>query len=59
MTLTKTEAINKAKRELAATGETQFIVRRGDEYRVHPASEKTPRGYRVAEMISPGNVQNF
>jgi hypothetical protein len=57
--MTKNEAIETAKKNLAETGTTQFVLRRGDKYNVFPATAPTPQGWKTAEMISRGNVQNY
>lgn len=53
------EAIQLAKIGLAKSPATQVILRRGSEYKVQSISHETPRGWKVAEMLSLGNVQNF
>ena len=57
--MTKAEAIEAAKIRLSATGSTQEILRRGDMYDTQPSGYRPPRGWKVAEMISKGNVQNY
>ena len=57
--MTKPEAITEAKKNLTATGTTQFILRRGDNYKVFPADQPTPSGWKTAEMISRGNVHAY
>jgi len=52
------EAIEEAKKRLADTGQTQAVLRRGTNYKVD-SNSWPPRGWRIAEMIGPGNVQNF
>ena len=52
------EAIEEAKKRLADTGQTQAVLRRGTNYKVD-SNPWPPRGWRIAEMIGPGNVQNF
>ena len=57
--MTKAEAIEQAKAELAKTGVTQIVTRRGDNYNSVPTTAVLPRGHRPAEMISTGNVHNY
>ena len=57
--MTKPEAIKEAKENLSATGITQFVMRRGDKYQVFPSDKPYPQGWKTAEMISRGNVQNY
>jgi hypothetical protein len=57
--MTKPEAIAEAKKNLAETGITQFIGRRGDKYNVFPADRQGPNGWKVAEMVTRGNVHNY
>ena len=56
--MNKKEAIEEAKKALSATGLTQTIMRRGDDYQLQTTTF-CPRGWKVAEMISTGNVHNF
>jgi hypothetical protein len=58
-TMTKPEAITEAIKKLDETGGTQFVLRRGDNYKVFPASEPTPNNWKTAEMISRGNVHAY
>jgi 5,10-methylenetetrahydrofolate reductase len=57
--MTKQEAIEQAKQELAKTGVTQFVLRRGDKYQVFPSDRPSPQGWKTAEMISKGNVHAY
>ena len=57
--MTKNEAITEAIERLAETGVTQFVGRRGDKYNVFPADRAGPNGWKVAEMISRGNVHAY
>ncbi len=57
--MTKTEAIQEAKANLATSGVTQFILRRGEQYKVFPADKPTPQGWKTAEMIAKGNVHAY
>jgi predicted ThiF/HesA family dinucleotide-utilizing enzyme len=57
-TMKLSEAIEEAKKRLADTGQTQAVLRRGTNYKVD-SNPWPPRGWRIAEMIGPGNVQNF
>lgn len=55
--MTRKEAVKKAV-EHADTGGLGCVLRRGEKYKFQ-ACILAPRGWRVAEMIGPGNVQNF
>jgi hypothetical protein len=57
--MTKQEAIVAAKSELAKTGITQFVLRRGDKYGVFPADRPSPQGWKTAEMISKATVHAY
>jgi len=57
--MTKQEAIAEAIKRLDATGETQFIDRRGDEYAINYSHGISPRGWKCAEMIKQTNVHAY
>ena len=57
--MTKEEAINIAKQRLAESGETQYVMRRGDEYKPFLASDHQSRGWRIVEFIAIGNAHNY
>ncbi len=60
--MTRNEAIEHAKKALAETGVTQYVVRRGDKYNLYSETAwvfAPSRGWKVAEVISRGNVHNF
>lgn len=52
----KDNAIRLAVDAVNATKQTHYVLRRGDAY---DASVGTRHGWKVAEMISTGNVHNF
>jgi hypothetical protein len=57
--MTKDEAITAAIQNLSQSGVTQCVLRRGDSYGVFPIDQPTPKGWKVAEMISQGNVHAY
>jgi hypothetical protein len=57
--MTKQEAIDKAVWQLESTGITQYVTRRGNKYDVLPADRPSSRGWKIAEMISSGNVHAY
>ena len=54
--MNRTDAVSLAVRVVKQSGTTQHVLRRGDKYEVGSADRK---GWKVAEMIGPGNIQNF
>jgi hypothetical protein len=54
--MNRTEAVSLAVRVVKQSGTTQHVLRRGDKYDVGASDRK---GWKVAEMIGTGNVQNF
>jgi uncharacterized protein YbdZ (MbtH family) len=57
--MNKNEAIEGAVKIVKNTGVTQFVARRGSQYAVYTSQAPTPRGWKVAEMISKGNIHNY
>ena len=58
--MTKPEAITEAIKKLDETGTTQFVQRRGNDYKVFPGNAPMPSGWgRGSEMISRGNVHAY
>jgi len=57
--MTRKEAVSEAVSKVTESGFTFDVLRRGDAYRVQMTAYGAPRGWKVAEMIGPGNVQNY
>ena len=57
--MTKPEAIQEAIKELDYTGITQFVMRRGDSYKVFRSDTPIPQGWKTAEMVALGNVHAY
>lgn len=53
----KCDAVAQSVKEVDATKGTRFVLRRGDNYLVSKWPDR--KGWKVAESIAPGNVQNF
>jgi hypothetical protein len=54
--MTQADAIKEAVQMVSRNGETAYVLRRGGNYKASPTEI---HGYKVAEMIGPGNVQNY
>ena len=54
--MAKAQAIEEAKACVIKVGGIWYVLRRGDNYKVSSIEHK---GWKVAEMIGPGNIQNF
>lgn len=57
--LTKQDAIAQAVKAFDKNPGTYNVVRRGRNYAHLPVTCDIPRGWKVAEMIGPGNVANY
>lgn len=56
--MTRSEAVSIAVERVKTTNDTVAVIRRGKQYDVNLIAF-APRGWRCAEMIGPGNVQNY
>lgn len=57
--MTRTSAVALAVQRVDETGFTFIVLRRGYKYAAQMVSYPVARGWKVAEQIGPGNVQNF
>jgi len=57
--MTKKDAVATAVKRVDETGFTFLVLRRGYGYRAQISSYPVARGWKIAEQIGVGNVQNF
>jgi hypothetical protein len=57
--MNRNEAVRVAVSRVDETGWTFVVLRRGSKYQTQMLAYPVARGWKVAEQIGPGNVQNF
>jgi hypothetical protein len=57
--MTRNDAVLEAVQRVNETGSTFVVLRRGYAYKAQIVDFPISRGWKIAEQIGPGNVQNF
>lgn len=57
--MTRNNAVMVAVERVDETGFTFVVLRRGYKYQTQMVAYPVARGWKVAEQIGPGNVENF